>query len=283
MKHNPFFLLRRHYRCLILSMIFERQEMIALKKDIKAIVLAAGVGSRIANIFDSPKSLLKIKGRSLLEWHLGNFSAVNIRDVVFVLGYKKEEIIKHISSYDQEFNFSFIENDDFINKGNTYSLYKGLEKTDGNILIIDADLIYEAKVLQEFVSDLTRSQILVGECSLDDIECTKTLVDGSDHVRKLVDKRAVTEDELSTLKFFGEAIGLLKFTAHDASLLKNKCQKFLSQTSNLLLNWEYLINEFIVDHDVEMHYTLSRQWIEIDDEHDYQKAKKLFEGKSIHE
>ena len=59
----------------------------------KAVILAAGVGSRIRPMTDNcPKSLLKVNGRTILEMMISHIQACGINEVVFVLGYLQEQI-----------------------------------------------------------------------------------------------------------------------------------------------------------------------------------------------
>ncbi len=54
----------------------------------KAVILAAGIGSRIRPLTDrSHKSLLPVKGITILERMLINIEAVGIKDIVIVTGY----------------------------------------------------------------------------------------------------------------------------------------------------------------------------------------------------
>ena len=38
--------------------------------NLTALILAAGYGSRIADVTTDPKCLLKVNGKSLIDWHL---------------------------------------------------------------------------------------------------------------------------------------------------------------------------------------------------------------------
>lgn len=59
----------------------------------KAIILAAGRGSRMKDLTDeSPKCLVQLRGKSLLAWQLEALSAAGIRDIAIVTGYKHEQI-----------------------------------------------------------------------------------------------------------------------------------------------------------------------------------------------
>ena len=57
----------------------------------KAIILAAGRGSRMGNLTDeSPKCLVELRARPLLEWQLMAIREAGIDDIAIVNGYKRE-------------------------------------------------------------------------------------------------------------------------------------------------------------------------------------------------
>lgn len=57
----------------------------------KAIILAAGRGSRMKNLTDEcPKCLVELRGKSLLDWQLQALHEAGITDIAIVTGYKRE-------------------------------------------------------------------------------------------------------------------------------------------------------------------------------------------------
>lgn len=57
----------------------------------KAIILAAGRGSRLGNLTDErPKCLVELRGRPLLRWQLDALSQAGISEVAIVRGYRGE-------------------------------------------------------------------------------------------------------------------------------------------------------------------------------------------------
>ena len=56
----------------------------------KAIIYAAGRGTRLQS--DTPKILLEFGGRTLLEWHALRLREADVREVVLVTGYRREQI-----------------------------------------------------------------------------------------------------------------------------------------------------------------------------------------------
>lgn len=57
----------------------------------KAIILAAGRGSRMKHLTDErPKCLVELRGKALLDWQLEALRAAGITEIAIVTGYKRE-------------------------------------------------------------------------------------------------------------------------------------------------------------------------------------------------
>lgn len=57
----------------------------------KAIILAAGRGSRMKDLTDErPKCLVELRGKALLDWQLEALRAAGITEIAIVTGYKRE-------------------------------------------------------------------------------------------------------------------------------------------------------------------------------------------------
>lgn len=57
----------------------------------KAIILAAGRGSRMKSLTDErPKCMVELRGKTLLEWQLAALRDAGIREIAIVTGYKRE-------------------------------------------------------------------------------------------------------------------------------------------------------------------------------------------------
>ncbi len=245
--------------------------------NLTALVLAAGYGSRIADITTDPKSLLKVCGKPLMDWHLQSLKKVGIKKLVVVTGYKKEMLETFLDQYKTDFEISYAINEDYRVKGNTYSMLFGLEKVEGEFLLFDADLIYDTEILRSFVEDKTENQILVGEGSIDDIESAKAMIDKNGFVRMTIDKRAVSPDEREKFSFAGEAIGILKFSKQYRDDMFEACKSFLAKPENISKNWEHVMNEFLLTHDMSVQKCINNRWVEIDNKEDLEKAKGIFE------
>ncbi len=65
----------------------------------RAMVLAAGRGERLRPLTDEvPKSLVEVRGKSLLERHLASIHAAGVRTVVINLGWLGDKIVERVGS-----------------------------------------------------------------------------------------------------------------------------------------------------------------------------------------
>ena len=63
----------------------------------KALILAAGRGSRLNEFTkDQNKSMLHLFSKPLIEYNLEHAHQANVKEIIIIVGYKKEEIIKHV-------------------------------------------------------------------------------------------------------------------------------------------------------------------------------------------
>lgn len=113
-----------------------------------AMILAAGRGERLRPITDTkPKSLLEVRGQSLLERHLEHVSKAGIKDVVINLGWLGEQIVERVGS-GSEFGLNVIYSDEGDNVLETGGgIHKALPFLGSEaFLVLNADIYTEMAV-----------------------------------------------------------------------------------------------------------------------------------------
>lgn len=110
----------------------------------KAILMAAGMGTRISSETNKPKSLLPLKNESLIMHTVKLLQANNI-DVSIILGYKGYTIREELKDYD----VTFYENPFYKVTNSIASLWFARELLSGeeDILLANADVFYTQEVL----------------------------------------------------------------------------------------------------------------------------------------
>lgn len=106
----------------------------------KAIILAAGFGSRLAPVtLDTPKPLIKINGVRIIDTLLDALIAQGIDDIIIVRGYKRKQFDQLLEKYP---NLKFIDNNEF-NTTNSISSLLLAEQFIDQCYICDGDLFIE--------------------------------------------------------------------------------------------------------------------------------------------
>lgn len=85
-----------------------------------AIIMAAGMSSRFAPLsYEKPKGLMVVKGEVLIERQIRQLREAGIKEIVIVVGYKKERF-----QYLQEkYGVILVDNDDYLTRNNNGSLF----------------------------------------------------------------------------------------------------------------------------------------------------------------
>src|SRR5579871_6157305 len=90
----------------------------------KAVILAAGIASRLRPLTNNtPKCLLPVGEKKILELTIDNIIANNISDVMIVTGYLQEQIKDFVSSKYPALNVQYIYNEVYDSTNNIYSLW----------------------------------------------------------------------------------------------------------------------------------------------------------------
>ncbi len=103
----------------------------------RAIIVAAGFGSRLVPItLNTPKPLVRIKGKRILDSIIDAVIAAGIEDIVIVRGYLGEQFDQLLYKYP---NIRFVENP-IYNEANNISSVECVRYLLGNSYVIEADL-----------------------------------------------------------------------------------------------------------------------------------------------
>lgn len=124
-----------------------------------AIIMAAGLSTRFVPIsLEMPKGLLEVKGEILIERQIRQLQEAGIKNIVLVLGYKKEAFFY----LEKKFGVKIIINPDFHLKNNTYTLWLA-RKYLGNSYICSSDDYFSENVFEEYVYGAYYASVHVNE------------------------------------------------------------------------------------------------------------------------
>ena len=117
----------------------------------KAVILAAGLGTRMGKLTeDTPKPLLKIGGKTLLE-HKLHYLPDEVDEVIIVVGYLKDKIKALLGEEHSGRKISYVEQGELLGTGHALSLCK--DALSGKFLVLNGDDLYAKEDLLELTKN----------------------------------------------------------------------------------------------------------------------------------
>ncbi|MGI4855665.1 MAG: NTP transferase domain-containing protein [Janthinobacterium lividum] len=183
----------------------------------RAVILAAGVGQRLQLAADAPapKCLLRFGEQTLLERHLRLLRAAGVDDVVIVVGYEHQQIADELDRLDWSPRPTLILNPQY-RLGSVVSVAVAEEAlcAGGDVLLMDADVLYDARMLAALVDGDTADRLLLDAgFEAGDEPVKLCLRDGQP-----VELRKKVADGLRYDQV-GESVGFFRFTQTSATRL----------------------------------------------------------------
>ena len=198
----------------------------------KAVILAAGMASRLRPLTEhTPKCLLKVGERSLLQRSIDALKSNGILDFVIVTGYLHEMIEAFVAEeYGNSINVTFIHNKVFDSTNNIYSLWLAKPEAEGEeILLLDSDLLYDPEIIARVLADNAENVLTLIRHNL-----------GEEEMKVVLDKENGTITEISKtcnpLDAAGESLGIEKMGRDYTSALFKELEP--------MMNEEHLENVF---------------------------------------
>jgi len=238
----------------------------------KAVILAAGIGNRLKPLTDKmPKSLIKIGGRTVLERMLDSLVDLGITDVTIVVGHLKQMIMGLAGKEYRAAGCKYITNPDY-ELGSILSLYAARNEFAGDdVLLMDADVIFEEKVLAK-IADSGNANCFLVDKNLKDATQGEEMKVASLGGRVVQIARKITREHDSV----GEGVGFCKISSTNSRELLEALEKRICL--NRLCDYEMALDDFCQRVTAGTEDVTGLKWTEIDFPEDVQKAQAISGG-----
>jgi bifunctional UDP-N-acetylglucosamine pyrophosphorylase/glucosamine-1-phosphate N-acetyltransferase len=116
----------------------------------QAVIMAAGLGTRLRpHTLTTPKPLLPVAGRPILEWNIAELPP-SIEEIILVVGYLKDRIIAHFGSAWRGRKIVYVEQRELLGTGHAVQCCRGL--VDRRFLVLNGDDLYAGADLAELAA-----------------------------------------------------------------------------------------------------------------------------------
>ena len=247
-----------------------------------AIVLAAGVGSRLASVSALPKWLVPVGSTCPATEQLGGLDALGITDVRVVIGEQREEIERHIAPWRRRLDLDLVFNEHSTTRNNWYSLVVGLRASlsagSGDLLVLNSDLFADRRWFAGSIAVACSTEFTAAI----GVDPTRGKTDEAMKVRLDPSARRVEQiGKTGVDDAGGEYVGIAWWDAQAAGELLERLEAFIDQPAATDNWYEHGIQEHM---DAGGIYgaapVVSPAWVEIDDPRDLAMAVELVSDRS---
>jgi choline kinase len=236
---------------------------------VRALILAAGTASRLRPLTENtPKCLLKVGDKNLLERTIGALSTNGVHDLTIVTGYLCEQIERFVSESFPGLHIKFIYNERYESTNNIYSLWLAKSSMRGDdFLLLDSDILFDKKLITVLLNSPAPDALALNRHPLGEEEI-KVIADACNRaaeISKTCDIRAAV----------GESIGIEKISSSYAEALFDELDVMIEKENLENLFYEKAFERLIPKGKMfEIVDTTGIFSMEIDTLEDYREAQK---------
>ena len=254
------------------------------KNNCKALIIAAGLGSRLKKHTENlPKCMLDFGGKTLLQRQLESYKQNGIKDISLIRGYKKEKI-----NYK---DIKYFENTDYQNNNILNSIFYAEKVINGSIIISYSDILFDKSVVERtlnsdhdisVVVDIDWRGYYVGRKDHPISEAENVIFNSNNEVEK------IGKINTGNQEVHGEFIGMIKLSNRGTEIFKEHFHRLKKVYWNKpfqrakIFQKAYLTDfiQELVDIGIKVHCVIIESgWKEIDTVEDYKKALVGFKKK----
>ena len=238
-------------------------------------VLAAGAGRRLRPYTDTlPKALVPVDGETtILDIALRNLAAVDLREVVVVVGYQAQAVRDRQADLERRHGvrLTLVHNDKAEEWNNAYSLWCARDYFGEGVLLVNGDTVHPVSVEQALLSSEEPADILLAVDTvkkLADEEMKVTLEDG--HLKRITKL-------MDPAEAYGEYIGATLIRPGAAERLADALRATFERDPQLYYEDGY---QEMVDRGEKIALVPIGEvdWVEVDDHADLEKARRIAAG-----
>lgn len=238
----------------------------------KAVILSAGQGRRLLPLTEnSPKCLLPISGKTIIEWQIDALLAAGIEEISVVTGFQTGLVEALLQQrYPDHKQIRTLFNPFFEVADNLASCWIARSVMDCDFLLLNGDTVFDVSLL---------TQVLESESAPITLSIDYKKVYDADDMKVQLDEKGLVKHVNKTLsedQIDAESIGLIYFRSNGPMLFRDAVEEALRYPAELKSWYLTIIDALAGRHLVNVCAISGHRWCEIDYSSDLTKAQELF-------
>jgi choline kinase len=238
---------------------------------VRAIVLAAGTGKRLASMgWTKPKCLLPFGKQTLLDLLLDALRTVGDLEVVVVLGHQRELVEASLQQRSERCRF--VLNPDFAHTNTIHSLWLARDFLDDDFLYFNADVLFDYRILGLLMAEPASALAIdVKACEEEEV---KVIADENGWITRIGKKLAPAD-------CLGEFIGIARFAPGVCPALIEALRTYNETRQGRQHFFESAVDDILERHKCRVVPIRDYRAVEIDTPEDYRHATDLWRSGKI--
>ena len=236
----------------------------------KAVILAAGLGSRLAPITNEvPKCMVEVNGIKIVEQQINNLIKAGIcpENIVVLTGYKAEILESFLQNKFPGVNW--IRNDLYNKTNNMYSMYMTKPFVVGqNFLLMNGDVFFAPEIIAKLLAD-PREDLIVCDDGI--------YIEESMKIRKAGERIVEISKKISPQDAYGVSIDVYKFSAEASAMFFETMRQYIEVRQDLNSWTEVALNTLLQTKEFQS-LDMKDLWVEIDNHDDLKEAESKFKA-----
>lgn len=237
----------------------------------KAVILAAGLGSRLRPITDEvPKCMVPVNGIRIIDKQIDNLLVNGVEDIYVVDGYKAEILAKHLKEVYPQVHI--ISNPRYAETNNMYSLFLAAPYARGeDFLLMNSDVYYDADIIKGILEGENQSKIACDKSGYLEESMKITLEDDKvNHISK----------KIAEQEHYAVSIDVYRISSEDSKILFREIEDTIIARKDYN-SWTEVAFDNIFKDTHFIPYVIGSRWFEIDNHDDLRKAEEIFKGDKL--
>ncbi len=232
------------------------------------LILAAGSGKRIAKKISTPKCLVVINNKTILERQIDSFINADVKKIYIVTGFQSYKITKVLKKYKKKIQIQTVHNKIYKTTNNMFSANLASKYLKNKKFILcNGDVVIEKNIVKKLVEGKNENEILIDKNFFDDesmkikTNSQRKIIDISKKIKKRVDSSV--------------SIDFYKFSRKASNKLFEKIKYHIKNVSKN--DWtEIALKKILSDCKFYPNDIKDLKWCEIDSYKDLIFAKNKF-------